>query len=150
VGEWLESPIYRLRLIGATPCGKLEDATAAAGADRRKKFRLGVSVEVQAGPNELWVTPKAATLEKKGAVIQAELKPQPSGGCEATLGPQRVAPGQTAIGAFVFELPDESYARSATFAFQPPRWGGAPRFRVQMPDCFGDCAEKKLSKVEQK
>lgn len=136
LGEWQDSAIYRIRLVDARPCAGSDETKT--GNQRPPRYRLGVTAEVEAITEQLWVTPKAFTLEKNGAVIQGQLKAKASPGCEDPLAPQRLVPGSSLRTTIIFEVPDESYARSAQLAFRPPRWRLAPRVAVQLPDCF-DC-----------
>ena len=151
VGEWVESKRYRLRAVSVSPCDESGVSTSAlvssrAPRDAAGQFRLGVAVEIEADAGNtlspVFVSPKAATLEKDGKLFPGSAQPTPSPACPAPLEPRRLRPGESTRGTLIFEAPDITYLRSAVLRFRPPRWGGELRVDVQLPDCFGNgCPE---------
>jgi hypothetical protein len=150
-GEWATAIRYRLRVLSMVPCDTPADTSDAEGSNDKAaptpgKFRLGVSIEVEASEeatvSPVLASPKAATLEKDGKVFHALTKAKETGACQDLLKIRRLRPGDTTKGTLVFEAPNESYFLSSVLAFQPPRWGGETRLEVKMPNCFGaDCPE---------
>lgn len=148
LAEWVQARNYRLRVVDATPCDDpSEDAarTQEGPSGTSNGFRLGVTIEVEAteysSTTAVVVSPAAATVEKGGKVFRALRKPDPTPACDDLLGLEKLAPREVTRGQLVFSAPNESYLRSALFAFKPPRWGGEKRLEVQLPDCFGkDCS----------
>ena len=134
-GKWVESKRYKLRVLDVAPCD--EPGTASSPST----FRLGVTVEIQASPDEdvspVFASPRGAVLEKDGKIFQAAVDPTPTPACQALFEPKRLSPGESTRGVLVFEAPNADYLRSAVLQFMPPRWGREYRADVTLPNCFG-------------
>ncbi|HEY3495304.1 MAG TPA: hypothetical protein VGK73_11485 [Polyangiaceae bacterium] len=131
-GDWMESRHYRLRVLDVIPCNE------PASDPARAPYRLGVAIEIQATDdvpgNYVFASPRAAELEKNGAIFSALLEPTPTSTCPTPLRPRTLGPGQAATGILVFEAPNPGYLRGATLRFKPPRWGHEARLAVLLPE----------------
>jgi hypothetical protein len=136
LGAWIESAAYKFKVSGVTPCAiptpprsaSSDGAAESVPVDRPQ--RIGVTVHVAAKFDEFFVSGRDVTIEKDGVIIQPEVHPAPSTGCSPLLEPRTLRHDQVASGVVVFQVEDEAFVRSSTIAYQPTRWGGAPRVQV--------------------
>lgn len=134
MGQWAESSAYKFKLTKIERCADPEPSrgTSIDAGSGEQLIRVGVSVQIFAKYDELFAAPRDVTLEKGGVIIQSVVNPKPSAGCSPLLEPKTLRHDQVAGGFVVFEVPDESYLRAGIVAFQPTRWGGAPRVEVKL------------------
>ena len=132
----IESAAYKFKVTSVAPCAlpapvrsAANDGSAEAVPEDRQ-LRVGVTVHVLAKFDEFFVAGRDVTIEKDGVIIQPEVQPKPSTGCSPLLEPKAMRHDQVASGVVVFQVPDEAFLRSSTIAYQPTRWGGAPRVQV--------------------
>jgi hypothetical protein len=136
LGAWIESAAYKFKVSGVTPCAIPAPARSASNDGAAESVpvdrpqRIGVTVHVAAKFDEFFVSDRDVTIEKDGVIIQPEVHPTPSAGCSPLLEPKALRHDQLASGVVVFQVEDEAFVRSSTIAYQPTRWGGAPRVQV--------------------
>ena len=140
LGGWIESASYKFKVSGVTPCalpGPVRSAShdgSAESVPEDRPLRVGVTVHVFAKFDELFVAGRDVTIEKDGVIIRPEIDPKPSAGCSPLLEPRTLRHDQVASGVVVFQVPDEAFVRSSVIAYEPTRWGGAPRVQVRVAD----------------
>jgi hypothetical protein len=158
--EWADSGLLRFRVDAITSCGVVTGAgnqggsggtpdagTAAIGrstSPRPPAVRLGVSVQIIAGGDEIFVSPRDVTLESGGVILQSSDPNTPLGrGCVPALRAQRVGARKSARGLVLFDVSPEFRATAATMilAYRPTRWGGAGRLEVKLPGCLEACKQ---------
>jgi hypothetical protein len=133
VGEWVESTAYKFKVTAIQRCAEpASPGTGDASPPPDRPLRVGVAVHVFAKYDELFVAARDVTIEKDGVIIQPEVNPKPSAGCAPLLEPRSMRHDQINSGVVVFQLPDESFARTGIVAYKPTRWGGAPRVEVKL------------------
>jgi hypothetical protein len=138
VGSFVETSAYKFKVHHVVRCADPE-ATEKVPEDRR--VRVAAKVEIFSKYDDFFVAGKDLDLEKDGVIIQAERQPKPSAGCTPLLAQKRLKHDETLTGYVVFQVPDEAFVRGAGVAFEPTRWGGAPRATV--PIGAKDFSEKK-------
>jgi hypothetical protein len=133
LGDWIDASSYKFKVTNVAYCAAPElprratSDAAPPSVPEDRPLRVGVTVHVLAKYDELFVSPRDVTFEKGGIIINSENNPSPSAGCGPLLQPRTLRHDQVASGVVVFQLPDETFARTGIIAFQPTRWGGAPR-----------------------
>ncbi len=133
-GQWIDSASYKFKISSLAECGKVEAAGDAAPPPDDRPLRVGVGVHVLAKYDGLFVSGRDVTFEKNGVIVNSEIDAKSSAGCTGLLRPKTLQHDQTTGGVVIFQLPDEAFARSGIVAFQPTRWGGAPRVEVKARD----------------
>ena len=103
-------------------------ATEKVPEDRR--VRVAAKIEVFSKYDDFWVAGKDVELDKDGVIIEAERQVKPSAECAPLLEQKRLKHDETSTGYVVFQVPDEAFVLGAKIAFEPTRWGGAPRSQI--------------------
>jgi hypothetical protein len=133
LGDWIDASSYKFKVTNVAYCAAPElprratSDAAPPSVPEDRPLRVGVTVHVLATYDELFVSARDVTFEKGGIIINSENNPGPSAGCSPLLEPKTLRREQVASGVVVFQLPDETFARTGVIAYQPTRWGGAPR-----------------------
>jgi len=127
VGSLVETSAYKFKVHHVVRCANPE-ATEKVPEDRR--VRVAAKVEIFSKYDDFFVQGKDLDLEKDGVVIQAERQAKPSSGCTPLLAQKRLKHDETSTGYVIFQVPDEAFVRGASIAFEPTRWGSAPRATV--------------------
>jgi hypothetical protein len=137
LGRWVESPSFKFKVTSVATCadvdiGRDEGKDAAAPAiPEDRPVRVGVTVHVLSTYDGLFVSGRDVSFEKDGVIVRSEIDARPSAGCIGLLESTTLKHDETASGVVIFQLPDQAFARTGTIAFQPTRWGGAPRLEVR-------------------
>jgi len=158
--EWVDGGMFRFRVeaisgcgVAAGPANQLSSAGTPGGGAvaidrptpaRPPAERLAVSVQIIAGADHIFVSPRDVTLESGGVILQSSDPKAPlAARCRPALAPQRLRARQSARGAVVFEVSPEFRARQAPMilAYRPTRWGGAGRLEVKLPGCLEACKD---------
>jgi hypothetical protein len=140
LGGWIESAAYKFKVSGVAPCAlpaSLRSASndgSAESVPEDRPLRIGVTVHVAAKFDEFFAAGRDVTIEKDGVIIRPEVNPKPSAGCTPLLEPRTLRHDQVAGGVVVFQVPDEAFVRSGIIAYEPTRWGGAPRVQLRVAD----------------
>jgi hypothetical protein len=140
LGGWIESAAYKFKVSGVAPCtlpASVRSASNDGSAEslpEDRPLRVAVTVHVAAKFDEFFAAGRDVTIEKDGVIIRPEVNPKPSAGCNPLLEPKTLRHNQVASGVVVFQVPDEAFVRSSTIAYEPTRWGGAPRVQVRVAD----------------
>ncbi len=143
LSEWAQSPMYKFRVTSVRRCEQNRSAATAPSVAARtsSKLRLGISVEVVANIDDLFVASRDATIEHEGVIVASVIELEPAGPCTPAFSPQMLKKGQRASGFVAFDVPDEAFARAAMVAFKPTRWAGATHTAVKLPECLDACPE---------
>ena len=139
LGEWVEGKTLRFRVDAIRSCGVSSTAVGTALA------RVAFTVQIIAGPGEIFVSPRDVTLEAGGVILQTVIAPGPLGNhCGNVLMPKRLPARQSMKGRVVFEVSPEFKAGKTDLilAYRPTRWGGAGRLEVKVPACLEACKER--------
>ena len=137
VGSFVETSAYKFKVQSVVRCA---DPGANEKVPEDRRVRVAVKVEVFSKYDGFFVSGDDVELEKDGVIIDSERKAKPSAGCTPLLEQKRIAHDQSLTGYVVFQVPDEAFVRGADVAFEPTRWGGAPRAKI--PIAAKDFAEK--------
>jgi hypothetical protein len=138
IGIWLEGNGFRFRVDAIRDCGQLvRDAGSAS------LHLLAAEIRIVAGQKEVFVSPRDATLESGGVILQVEKRAAAVGkSCGPQWTAQRLSPRRALRGVLLFAVPPDFGAsgRDPILAYRPTRWGGAGRLEVRVPGCLGHCA----------
>jgi hypothetical protein len=131
VGKWVESSAYKFRVTDVVRCA---DPAPGETVPEDRKVRVGAFIQVFSKFDQFFLTPRDVTLEKGGVILDSERNAKPGPECKPLLEPMRVMHDQTRGGVVVFQVPDESFLKDGVVAFNPTRWGGAPRVEVKVAE----------------
>lgn len=129
VGAFVDTSAYKFKVDGVVRCTDPRPDEKVP-ADRR--VRVAAKVAILSKYDSFFLSARDVTLEKGGVVIESEPAPKTSGACAPLLEPKRLAHDETATGYVVFQVPDETFVQGGVVAFQPTRWGGAPRTEIKL------------------
>jgi hypothetical protein len=130
IGDWTDTMMYKFRLQEVKRC----EAAALAADAQAGPILLGVKMQVSAKIDQIMASARDVTLEGGGVVFRSSLTIPAGSKCMPPLGPKQLRHNETATGFAAFELPADTNLRVLTIAFQPTRWGGAPRVQIALPD----------------
>jgi hypothetical protein len=131
VGSFVETSAYKIRVHHVVRCA---DPAATDKVPNDRRVRVAAKVEIFSKYDDFFVSAKDVELDKGGVIIQSERQVKPSAECTPLLEQKRLAHDQTATGYVVFQVPDEAFVRGAVVAFEPTRWGGAPRAEIPIAE----------------
>jgi hypothetical protein len=137
VGSFVETSAYKFKVHNVVRCA---DPAATEKVPEDRRVRVAAKVEVFSKYDQFWVSGKDVELAKDGVIIDSERQVKPSAECTPLLEQKRLAHDETSTGYVVFQVPDEAFVRGAAVAFEPTRWGGAPR--AEIPIAAKDFSEK--------
>ena len=127
VGAFVETSAYKFKVHHVVRCA---DPATTEKVPEDRRVRVAAKVEVFSKYDQFWVAGKDVELVKDGVIIEAERQVKPSPECTPLLEQKRLAHDETSTGYVVFQVPDEAFVRGAAVAFEPTRWGGAPRAEI--------------------
>jgi hypothetical protein len=127
VGNFIETSAYKFRVDGVVRCA---DAGASEKVPDDRRVRVAAKVAVFSKYDEFFLSAQDITLEKEGVILNSELGAKTGAECAPLLEQKHLKHDQTAKGFVIFQVPNEAFVRGATVAFEPTRWGGAPRTEV--------------------
>ncbi len=128
LGSWADSSSYRFKVSGSKRC-----SPAPASGGTEAELLLGLSVEILAKYDELWVASRDIKLESGGIILDSEADPKVTAGCAPLLRTQQLEQKRSASGVVVFKVPPEFDTSSVLVSYRATRWGGAPRLEVRLP-----------------
>jgi hypothetical protein len=137
IGPPLETPMYQFKVQEVKRCEAAAPQTDAAPSP----LLIGLRVQVTAKVDQLPAFGRDITLEGGGVVYRSALPSPPGSRCTPLLGPKQLHANQDVSGFAVFTIPADVNLRGLTIAFQPTRWGGAPRVQMPLPG-LGPAARK--------
>jgi hypothetical protein len=137
VGSFVETSAYKFKVHHVVRCA---DPAATEKVPDDRRVRVAAKVEVLSKYDAFWVAGKDMELKKDGVIIDSERQVKPSSECLPLLEQKRLAHDETLTGYVVFQVPDEAFVRGAVVAFEPTRWGSAPR--AEIPIAAKDFSEK--------
>jgi hypothetical protein len=137
VGSFVETSAYKFKVSHVVRCA---DPKANEQVPDDRRVRVAAKVEVFSKYDNLFVSEKDVELQKDGVIINSEKDAKPSAECTPLLARKRIQHDETTTGYVVFQVPDEAFVRGATVAFEPTRWGSAPR--AEIPIAAKDFSEK--------
>ena len=129
VGKFIESSAYKFRVDTVVRCA---DPAPTETVPEDRKVRVAAKVGVFSKYDEFFLSAQDVMLEKDGVIINSERKVKTGPECAPLLEQKRMKHDETAVGFVVFQVPDESFVRGSLVAFEPTRWGGAPRTEIKV------------------
>lgn len=127
VGALVETSAYKFKVHHVVRCA---DPAATEKVPEDRRVRVAAKVEIFSKYDDFLVQGKDVELDKDGVIIDSERNVKPSANCTPLLEQARLKHDETTTGYVVFQVPDEAFVRGAAIAFEPTRWGGAPRTQI--------------------
>lgn len=127
VGTFVETSAYKFKVHHVVRCA---DPAATDNVPEDRRVRVAAKVEIFSKYDDFFVAGKDVELDKDGVIIDSERNVKPSAECTPLLEKKRIKHDETLTGYVVFQVPNEEFVRGAVIAFEPTRWGSAPRAEI--------------------
>ncbi len=140
VGSFVETSAYKFKVDHFVRCA---DPGPNEKVPEDRRVRVAAKVEIFSKYDAFFVSGKDVELDKDGVIIKSERQVKPSAECTPALEQKRLQHDESTSGYVVFQVPDEAFVHGAVVAFEPTRWGGAPRATIPITaKAFQDQAAK--------